>query len=120
MSVDVTVHGADQLTRTLHAAATDLSDLSVTHGRAGDTVLAGARARTPVRTGRLVASLVVTTAANGVTVSAGAPYAAAVHWGSPGHRAQPFLLEGAAATEATWVGHYEDAVAAAVNGVQGA
>jgi len=108
------VKGADQLAATLHAAGADLATLEATHRRAGETILDAARPRTPVRTGRLVSSLFATVDAAGVTVSAGAPYAAAVH------AADPFLSDALKTTQTVVVGLYETAVTAAVDSVHGA
>jgi hypothetical protein len=114
MTIEVTVHGDDELVRTLHQAAADLSDMSAADKRAGDAVLAATRPRTPVRTGRLVSSLAATVTTAGVTVFAGAPYAGYVH------AANPFLIEAAKAVEPTVVGFYAGVVQATVDEVHGA
>ena len=108
------VRGADQLERTLHQAGADLADLSATDKKAGDTLLAAMRPRTPVRTGRLVGSLFATVNPAGVTVGADAPYAGFVH------AANPFLADAVTATMPTVLGYYQDAAAAACNEVTGA
>jgi hypothetical protein len=114
MSGAFTVHGADRLQATLHQAGVELGDLEAAHKRAGETIMAATRPRTPVRTGRLVSSLATRVAAAGVQVYADAPYAVYVH------AADPFLITAAKAVEPTVLGFYADAAQAAIDKVAGA
>jgi len=114
MSSSYQIQGEDRLAATLKAAGDELGDLTAINARAGDTVLAAARTRAPVRTGRLVASLFTTVDAAGVQVGAGVSYAPYVH------AANPFLTDALTKSTPTVIGYYSDAVNAAVDGVTGA
>lgn len=91
------VRGADRVARTLHAAADDLRTMSDAAREYGDLVAATGRGFAPVRTGRLRASITARAAA----VTAAAPYAAAVEYGTRrGTRPHRYMGRAVDATEA--------------------
>jgi hypothetical protein len=116
------VRGADQLARTMHAAGEQLADLSQVNRHAGDLVLSRARGRTPVRTGRLVGSLIATATAGRVEMGSSLVYAGPIHNGWPAHHieANPFLADAVRASEDQVVALYADEVLDAISGVKGA
>ena len=120
----VKVEGAAQLRRTLRRAGLDLTDLKASHAQAGQIAAAGGQASAPRITGRLASTIRSTGTNTGATIRAGyarVPYAGPVHWGWPGHNISPnpFLTEGAQATEPDWVAVYQDAIDEALNQVKG-
>lgn len=120
----VEVEGAAQLRRTLRRAGHDLTDLKASHAKAGQIAAAGGQARAPRITGRLASTVRASGTNTGAIIRAGfagVPYAGPIHWGWPGHNISPnpFLTEGAQATEPEWVAVYQAAVDAALNQVKG-
>ncbi len=77
------VDGLQRLTSTLEAAARDLIDLSEVHADAGRYLTGKAQAAAPRLTGRLAESHTYTARAGYAEVTAGTPYAAAVHARKP-------------------------------------
>jgi len=82
----------------LEAAAAALEDPSSVLKRAGEEVVRIAGPRPPRRTGRLAASVQVTTDAEGAGIRWGVPYARHVNFGTRTMRAQPFATDALAAT----------------------
>jgi hypothetical protein len=82
-----------------------------------DIMLAAAKERTPVRTGKLRASGIVLEGAVQFTV----PYAAPIHWGWRARNisAQPFLTQGIEASQKTWTAAYEAELQTDLNKVKG-
>ena len=105
--------GLRRLRADLRRAGEDLRDLREVNRRAGELV---ARAAAPLarrRTGRLAGAGRAAAAANRVSVlwgGASVPYAGPLHWGWParGITPDPFVSEAAQATEAAWLGMYQD------------
>lgn len=120
----VKVEGAARLRRTLRAAGLDLSDLKTANAAASKTAAGAARPFTPVRSGALLRSVRSSGTLTAGIIRAGrksVPYAGAIHWGWPAHgiTAQPFLTEGARASEPVWIKLYEADMADAINKVKG-
>jgi len=110
------VKGDEKLALELDAYAQSLGPLPPK--KVPDIMLAAAKERTPVRTGKLRASGIVLEGAVQFTV----PYAAPIHWGwrarniSP----QPFLTQGIEASQNTWTAAYESELQADLNRIHGA
>lgn len=84
----VEVQGAAMLAATLHRAAAQIGDgVGGADGDAATLIAAQARGRAPRRTGTLSGSV----RASGPVVSAGAPYAAYVEFGTRYRSATPYL-----------------------------
>jgi len=117
-----TVRGGEQLERTMRQAGEQLEDLAAVNRRVGDLVLGRARPRTPVRSGRLVASLSADAGTERVEMGSSLVYAGPIHNGWPAHniRANPFLTDAARSSEDQWVGLYFDELQDAIAGVKGA
>lgn len=123
------IRGANQLRRTLKQAGDDLNNLKSAHQQAAKVAEAAAKRGTPVRTGRLKASIRTSAtkrdarirAGNNRTSKTGVPYANPIHWGWPKHRIKPnpWILEAGRKTEPQWVAIYEKALIDAVNKVKG-
>jgi hypothetical protein len=119
------VHGGAELRRTMKQAGDNLADLKAVNKRVGDVVADAARPRTPVKSGRLLASLRPAAATAKVTIRAGGSslrYAGPLHWGWPAHHlvGRPFISDAATGTEATWVDLYFRELQDVVDGVKGA
>lgn len=117
-----TVRGGDELARTMHAAALELDDLSAVNDRVGALVLARARPRVPVRSGRLVGSLRAVPDPGAVTMGSSLVYAGPIHNGWPAHHiaANPFLSDATRASQSQLVGLYTAELEDVVAGVKGA
>lgn len=119
----VEVDGLKQLRRSLKAAGEGLEDLKAANRQAADTAAGGAKP--PVGpTGRLAGSIRTSgTAAAGIIRAgrAAIPYAQPIHWGWPkrGIPANPFLSDGATATESKWVPVYEAHIEAILAKIEG-
>jgi hypothetical protein len=122
MSGAFTTRGADELARTMHAAGDELADLSAVNGRVGDLILARARPRTPVRSGRLVGSLRAVGDVDDVALGSDLVYAGPIHNGWPAHHiaANPFLTDAATSSTDQWTGLYVSELEDVVGGVRGA
>lgn len=123
--VGVRVEGASRLRRTLRDAGDDLTDLKDAH-RAAALIAARAAVRfVPWRTGRLAGSIGWRGTASAGTIRAGTrsrvPYAGPIHWGWPkrGIEPQPFLTDGAQASEPTWLPVFEKTIDKAISKVKG-
>jgi hypothetical protein len=119
----VRVTGARELRASLKRAGIGLEDLKEANQRVGELIARLAAPRGPSRTGRLVGSLRASKAAGRARVLAGGaavPYAGPIHWGweSRGIAPQPFIADTAKATEAQWLGQYEDAIADIIRKVE--
>lgn len=77
------LRGADQFVRTLHAAASDLDDLTDVEDQAGQLLAEQGSRNSPRRTGRLSRSHGSQVVAGGFAVVADAPYSAIVHARNP-------------------------------------
>jgi len=117
-----TVRGADVMATTMHTAGAELSDLTSVNNRVGDLILARARPRTPVRSGRLVGSLRAVADTDDVALGSDLVYAGPIHNGWPAQniRANPFLTDAARSSEDAWVGLYAAELDDVVGGVKGA
>lgn len=118
------VEGAKQLRATLKKAGVDLGDLKAAHLEAAQIAERGADARAPRLSGRLAGTLRSSGTRTAGIVRAGrasVPWAGPVHWGWPGHniKANPFISEGAQATESTWIDVYQQALDHAIDQVKG-
>ena len=122
MSGSFNIRGADELTRTMRAAGDELADLTAVNDRVGALILARAKPRTPVRSGRLVGSLRAVADTDDVGLGSNLVYAGPVHNGWPAHniRANPFLTDAARSSEDQWVGLYAAELEDVVEGVKGA
>lgn len=121
----VTIYGINRLERTMIRAADLMSDLKEANRSAAATAAAGGRTASPVRTGRLAATVRGNNAAGAAVILAGrarVPYAGPIHWGWAARNitANPFLVRGARATEGVWVQAYANNVQALLNTVRGA
>ena len=136
----VQVEGARQLRRSLKAAGDDLSDLKAAHKQVADMGVEAADQYVPIRSGRLQASIRGAGTTNAAIIRAGkknVPYAGAVHWGRkmwPSMLSTPnpprnrvysfikprlFIVDGVTDIEPAWVAVYEEALAAALEKVEG-
>jgi Bacteriophage HK97-gp10, putative tail-component len=122
----VTVHGAENVQRTLRNLADDLDDLDDAADSAGRVVVAAAQGFAPRRTGALRASVTyVARKAGSVEVSAGSgiprPYPAVQEYGSPRHGIKPvrYMRRAADTQEQRVVNEYETAVSRAADKVKG-
>lgn len=120
----VRVDGAKQLRASMKAAGEDLSDLKEVNAQAARTVSAAAVPRTPVRTGRLAASIRPSGTKTAAIVRAGRssiPYAGVIEFGWPGHNieAQPYVTTAAADTQPTWESTYQQAIDRIVARIRG-
>ncbi|GEP40612.1 hypothetical protein NPS01_42750 [Nocardioides psychrotolerans] len=117
----IVVEGADELTRTLRAAAKDLDDLGEVNQRAAQTLLEKANPRTPRESGALASSGGVATDGDGATVTYDEVYAGVIHngWAEHGIDPQPWLAETAAQQESTLVDVYVDHITDVLGRVRG-
>jgi len=113
--MSVEVHGDEHLAAELDAFARRLSP--VPPRKIPDIMLAAAQARTPVRTGRLRSSGIVTEGA----VTFPVPYAAPIHWGwrARNIQANPFLTEGVEASQPRWTAAYENELQSDLDRING-
>jgi hypothetical protein len=97
------IKGDDRLALELDAYAQSLGPLPPS--KIPDIMLAAAKARTPVRTGKLRSSGIVLQGAVQFTV----PYAAPIHWGWRARNISPnpFLTEGIEVSQPQWLAAYE-------------
>lgn len=114
MSNGATFEGVRRLQDTLDAAASDLESLAHANDQAGALLQAALIAEAPRLTGFLVTTIGTIVEAHGVTVVAGAPYSVAVN------ARDPFKARALDATTTQVIDIYTDAVADAVDQVQGA
>lgn len=120
----VQVEGARELRRTLRAAGDDLEDLKAANQQAADIAATAARMRAPRRSGTLAGDIRASGTKTAGIVRAGRkkiPYAGPIHWGWParGIEAQPYMTEGAQATEPIWVPLYQELMDDALKKVKG-
>ena len=136
----VQVAGARELRRSLKAAGDDLSDLKAAHKQAAEIGVRAVQPITPVRTGRLAASVRGAGTTTAAIIRAGkkaVPYAGAVHWGRkmwPSMISTPnpprkrvysfikprlFIVDGVTDVEPAWVAVYEKALEEALDKVKG-
>lgn len=108
----ITAVGADQLARTLVAAADEVVDLAGVHREEGSATLAAAVI--PRHTGRLDDSAAVVADAGGFTLTADTPYAGYVH------AEDPFFTRAINTRETAIVQGVEDHITDALNTVRGA
>jgi hypothetical protein len=110
------VKGDEKLALELDAYAQSLGPLPPK--KVPDIMLAAAKERTPVRTGKLRASGIVLEGAVQFTV----PYAAPIHWGwrARNIKPQPFLTQGIEASQNAWTAAYERELQADLNRINGA
>lgn len=116
------IKGADQLSAGLDHLIDSLDEMSTAHKAAARIALEAARARTPVRTGRLRASGSYDSTGVSGTILFTAPYAGPVHWGVPSKHMPPtlFALKGAKASQPLWMEVYAKAIDQEVGKVSGA
>jgi len=107
--IAVEIVGARELARALDEAVRGIPDLAP--ATVGDTILAAARQRVPVRSGTLRAS----GSARGMDVRYSAPYAAPVHWGTRSMEPNPWLTIAADRSEDVWVSAYAEALQGELN-----
>lgn len=120
----VQVEGAARLRRTLKAAGEDLGELKAAHAEAAAIAAKASAALTPVRSGRLQASVRSSGTTTAGIIRAGrasVPYAGPIHWGwkRRGIKATPFLSDGATSSEGQWLPIYERTVDGALKRVEG-
>lgn len=121
----VQVEGGARLRATLRRAAGNLDDLKEANARVGGMVAQWAGVKTPVRTGRLAASVRPARQAKAAVVVAGGasvPYAGPIHWGWPRRNiaAQPWMSEAATETQPAWLPVYEHDIQKILEKVEGA
>ena len=119
MTTAVHMRGADTLCRTLDRAADDFADLTPTHRKVADDILARARPATPRRTGRLASSQRTVATPTRAGVEATAPYAAFVHYGTHTQAAQPWLTDAMEKSRPVWLPHYERDAQTILNRIEG-
>jgi len=121
----VKVEGLTNLRRTLRDAGQDVQELTRANDAAAAIVATAGRPRTPIRTGRLMATVKGRGLATRAVVSAGSPkrvpYANPIHWGWPDRNItwQPWLSDTARATEPVWLTAYSADVQRIANNVKG-
>lgn len=108
----IRVEGASRLRRTLRAAGRDLGNLKAAHAKAAKIAETAAASAAPVLTGSLKGSLRSSGTGTAGIIRAGTksvPYAAPIHWGwaARGIDPQPFISEGAQASEPVWLRVFE-------------
>ena len=118
----VKVRGADEVARTLRAAADDLRNLDAVNREAGALVARTAQRGAPRRTGRLAASITVTAGPERVAVATGVVYAGVQEggWARRGIRGRHYMRTGLQANQDAVLALYERAAAAAAAQVRGA
>lgn len=142
----IVVQGARRLRRTLKQAGDDLTDLKAAHLQAATIAAQAAKSRAPIgKTRKTVASIRPGATKTAAIIRAGRsnmPWVGRVHYGDPGSikakakrawarvtrdwkRAgkippNPYLTDGAQASEPVWTPIYFKAIDNAINKVQGA
>lgn len=111
----VRVEGVRQLRTALRRADGDLSDFRQANAEAAAIASSASGTRVPRRTGRLAASIRPGATQTQAIVRAGGssvPYAQVIHWGWPARhiRPQPFITDGAQASEPAWFPAYVKAL----------
>lgn len=119
-AVDVQVDGANRLASTLRSASRRLADVSSPARSAAQVIGAAARARTPVRTGLLRASITVRSETDGASVGTSVRYAPYVNFGTRYVRARPFLTDAAERGAPLALAAYERTTNRALAQVRGA
>ena len=114
------VRGADRLAATLRAAGNKLGDMTQASTTAAQAVTADAKSKAPRRTGRLAASIVGEGRRNTARVTAGAPYAAYVEFGTARVPARPYMRPALAARQAQIVDAYAAETDRIIGTVKGA
>lgn len=129
MAAGFTINGTSRLRSTLRKAGADLTGLKPANREAAEIAMEAARDRTPVRTGRLRATLRVGATNRAGVIRAGnnratngVPYAGPRHWGWPARNLKPypFMLLGARDSEAQWRDVYEKYAERVLRNVKGA
>ena len=123
-SISVSVEGLSRLRATLAEAGAQLDDLKAAHAAAAQFVADTAAARAPVRTGALANSIRSSGTKRAGVIRAGnkaVPYAGPIHWGWPSRniKANRFMTDAAATTEAAWVELFYQHITAALEAVEG-
>lgn len=118
----VEVVGEDNLALTLRRFASGLDDMAKSHREVADLALRAARARAPVKTGRLRASGRVASTGGYGDILFTAPYAAPIHWGWPARNIAPnlFATKAIEQTQEAWLDVYSDALQEDLGKVKGA
>lgn len=119
MAVEVRIDGSRRLVATLAAAARRLVDFTKPGTAAARTAAARAQAIAPKRTGQLAGSIRASGSRRVGIITASAPHARPVHWGTPRMAARPFLSIAAQGTEGSWIKQYEAHVDDALDTVKG-
>ena len=121
MITGIELKGAERFASTLERAGRDLANLERPGAEAGRIIADLSAATAPRITGALAASVRPEVAGNTVEVGSDLVYALPIHNGWAAHhiRPQPFLDDAARDSEAQWVGAYDKAVNAALEGVEG-
>lgn len=121
-----TVHGADEVQRTLNELADTLEDLDAPGRAAGGLIVKAAQGYARRRTGRMRASITAEVlTGHGVRVSAGGgiprPYPAVQEYGSRSQHITPnaYMSRAADTQERAVVGEYDSAVSKAADNVRG-
>lgn len=123
----VKVEGLNTLRRTMREAGVAMDDLKEAHARVAAVVVARARATVPV--GPPTAHLKDTIRGAGQQSAAvirvgyaSLPYSNPVHWGWPARhiKAQPFVWDAIADTQAQWFDDYVTALNTIIDRVEGA
>jgi phage gpG-like protein len=122
----VTVRGADEVARTMHACAAELADLTDVDAAAAGVLQRAAQGFAPRRTGTLRASIRTETTGHGATVTAGVgitrPYPSVHEYGSKRRHitASRYMRRAAETQQRPVVNEYEQAVDHAAGRVRGA
>jgi HK97 gp10 family phage protein len=119
-----TVHGADNVARTMRALADDVADLPAAVGPdAGSVIVRAAQGYAPRRTGLLRSSIQSVTSATGTVVTAGVgiTYAGVQEYGSKRRHipAKLFMRRAYETQQRNIIDKYETAVNQAVDQVKG-
>lgn len=123
MTNSVKVRGADEVARTLRAAADDLRALDAVNREAGALVARTAQRGAPRRTGRLASSITVSAGPDRVAVATvGVVYAGVQEggWARRGISGRHYMRTGLQANQDAVLALYERAAAAAADQVRGA
>lgn len=119
------VEGAARLRRTLREAGDDMADLKRAHAESSAIAAQAAAARAPRRSGALAADVRSSGTKTAGIIRAGRariPYANPIHWGwfKRGIAPQPFMSQGAQASESVWLAIFEqhrDTILSRVRGI---
>ena len=120
MTTSVEVVGAQAMQSSLHAAAKKVQDLTPVNREVASTVASAVKA--PRRSGRLAGSIRPEATATEARVVSDVSYAGVIENGWPKHniRAQNFVKEAFANTQATTEAMYEKALQGVADDVKGA